>query len=200
MVKKGLKAVGIVLAVLLVTALLSVLQYAIHFIHNPMEREKTLTGTGLLIWGEGEEECEAVPVVASGREMHYLYRNEDDWIVIDDFKANGSTILREEEFDNMWIWLIDNTAAGGVLSRDEDGDETFWYASKDFSRIFYGTNDASMILKDRPDLKGKKAILVTPAKDREGAWKKIKNAMAEKGDNTLKEWLIGSIFEENLLN
>lgn len=194
---KATKPIFIFLAVLIAVLLLSVLQYVIHCVNNPVDQPgPDIVGNGCLIWGAGPDESTVIPVSASVTRKHYVFGNHEDGLCVYQLQADG----REWSDDGRWIYwaaLLDEMGAAVNISKDEDF--SFFYSSADMDVLIFGVCDVSRILDPdlNPNLQGKKGVLVLPADGSEDARGAVQKASgAGYAGESIKEWLAENHLED----
>lgn len=192
--KTVMKAVFITAGILAATALLSVLQYAIHYVKHPLKREQSIDETGVVLWGDQEGECAEVSVSAEGEDLHYLFRNEWDGVAVKKLAADGHTLLEDEYGIECYV-SFPIVQPGGALHNGND--ESFWsvlYVRRHMELLICGIKDASVFTDGASAEEARPAVLVAPAKNREEAEKKIKEVLSDGSDMGLRDWLVETAF------
>lgn len=186
---KAFKPIVIVLAVIVAVALLSVLQYVIQWVNDPVDQPgPEISGNGVLIWGSGPDESAVIPVSATVTRKHYVFGNKEDAICLYKLTAKD----RRWEDDGLWLYWLPILEGDKGASVQISGGEDFGfiYSSGDMDTLILGINDASRILDSNSGAEGKKAVLILPADDGAVAASLVRDAFADgyAGEN-LKNWL-----------
>lgn len=190
MIKKG---IFIVISVIGITLILSVLQYGIHYYHNPVEEEINFNAIGYILFNPDGTEREKVDVEVRGKRLHYIFKNRPEAaqgdILIDGYSIFGN-------IDDRDIGFYTEFRGESFSCTGIGGDDTLCEIislSKDFQSIVCGINIAPPIVDDGKMRWSGQAILIIPGNDLESAKEMIKNVSLN--SQQMHDWLIKNGWE-----
>lgn len=186
--RKLLKVLGAILGVCVITFLLCVLQYVIHYYNNPYEEESVLEGTGYIVYDE--DEYEQVSVSIEKTDGRYIFGNGDDFVQ-GRILVNGVSIDPNVDDEHNHFYFIDPQGTGSYdLYAGHDSRRDFFKVDVDWTKVLVCMTEVlSVETSENAQELGESAILIFPAETKEEAYEKLEEVIAS-CDEDEKEWLI----------
>ncbi len=190
------KSIFIILSVVGVTAILSVLQYIIHYYNYPVEEEINYTAIECIIWDRKGAEWEKVDVEVRGKRLHYIFHNQRD-AVQGDILVNGYSIFGNIDHSDEYMGFYTECHGEGfgcVRTRGDYVSCEIIALSEDFQAIVCGIYTAPSGSGEEGAKQERQALLVIPGNDIGSAKEIIKNASQHSGQ--MDDWLLENGWNE----
>ena len=178
------------IVVVIFVAILTVLQYAIHYYSNPVQKDINIFTTGCLLFKDDKRQEKIVPVEIKGKTLHYIFHNEED-AVQGDIYVNGFSLFgygtnRDEPNVGFYTRFLENS---DYATTEMSGDSILCKTitvSKNLNKVVCVVKADASITGEK-DSSPEEALLVIPADNLDNAESLVKEAVSN--SKQFKNWL-----------